>query len=214
MIEQSVTGKVTPRLGGRHSSLVPHGCFPCEGDDAWVVIAVTDDRAWRALCQVMARGDLASNPALATADGRRVVESELEAVIAEWTRGRSADDAMETLQSAGVAAGAARGLAETLLYEPHLMARGYWQEVPRAHLDFLHQPSPAFREDGTPYPIRHPAPTLGQSTREVLSRLLGVGEAELNRLEAAGVIGEAPIPATARRPRSSALIHDAAAASS
>jgi len=214
MIEQSVTGKVAPRLGSRHSSFVPHGCFPCEGDDAWVAVAVTDDDAWRALCQVMARGDLAANPALATAEGRRVVESELEAAIAEWTRGRSPDEAMEALQAAGVAAGAARGLVETLLYEPHLVARGYWQEVPRPHLDFFHQPSPAFREDGEPYPIRHPAPTLGQSTREVLSRLLGVGEAELDRLEAAGVIGEAPIPATARRPRSSALIHDAAAAAS
>jgi crotonobetainyl-CoA:carnitine CoA-transferase CaiB-like acyl-CoA transferase len=214
MIEQSVTGKVAPRLGSRHSSFVPHGCFPCDGDDAWVVIAVTDDAAWRALCQVMARGDLAANPALATAEGRRVVESELEAAISEWTRGRSSDEAMEALQAAGVAAGAARGLVETLLYEPHLMARGYWQEIPRPHLDFFHQPSPAFREDGEPYPIRHPAPTLGQSTRGVLSRLLGVGEAELDRLEATGVIGEAPIPATARRPRSSSLIHDAAAAPS
>ncbi|HTX48707.1 MAG TPA: CoA transferase, partial [Caulobacteraceae bacterium] len=181
MIEQSVTGRVAPRLGSRHSRFAPHGCFPCDGDDAWVVIAVTNDGAWRALCEVMERGDLAANPALATAAGRRAVESELEAAITGWTRGRSPDEAMEALQAAGVAAGAARGLVETLLYEPHLLARGYWQEVPRPHLDFFHQPSPAFREDGTPYPIRLPAPTLGQSTREVLRRLLGVAEAELDR---------------------------------
>ena len=66
-------------------------------------------------------------------------------------------------------------------------------------------------EDGEPYPIRHPAPTLGQSSREVLSRILGLTATDLDRLEAAGVTGEAPIPLTARKPRSSALIYEAAA---
>ena len=120
---------------------------------------------------------------------------------------------MEALQAAGVAAGAARGLAEMVLYEPQLMARGYWQEVERPHMDGLfQQPSPAFREDGAPYPIRRPAPTLGQSSREVLGRILGLSAAELDKLEADAVIGEAPIPSSARKPRSSALIHEAAAA--
>ena len=119
---------------------------------------------------------------------------------------------MEALQAAGVAAGAARGLTEILLFEPHLMARGYWQEVERPHMDFPQQPSPAFREEGRPYPIRLAAPTLGQSSREVLGRILGLSSAELDRLEAAAIIGEAPIPLSQRRPRSSALIHAAASA--
>jgi len=211
MIEQSVTGKAAPRVGNRHPVFTPHGCFPCDGHDAWIVIAVTDDGAWRALCRVMERDDLAGNPAYATAAGRRAAEDGLEAEIAAWTRTLSPDDAMESLQAAAVACGVARGLAETLLYEPHLMARGYWQDVERPHLDFFQQPSPAFREDGRPYPIRRPAPTLGQSTREVLSRILDLSAAELDRLEAANVIGEAPIPLSQRRPRSSALIHEAAA---
>jgi crotonobetainyl-CoA:carnitine CoA-transferase CaiB-like acyl-CoA transferase len=116
------------------------------------------------------------------------------------------------LQAAGVAAGAARGLVEMVLYEPHLMARGYWQEVERPHMDFPQQPSPAFREEGRPYPIRRHAPTLGQSTREVLNRILRVDGAELDRLEADAIIGESPIPLSQRKPRSSALIHAAAGA--
>jgi crotonobetainyl-CoA:carnitine CoA-transferase CaiB-like acyl-CoA transferase len=210
LIEQAVSGQVSPRTGNRHPQFVPHGCFPCEDHDAWVVIAVTSDAAWRALCGVIGRADLAADPALATADGRRGREDALEAAIAAWTRGRSPDDAMEALQAAGVAAGAARGLTEVLLYEPHLTARGYWQEVARPHMDFPQQPSPAFREEGSAYPIRRAAPTLGQSSREVLSRLAGVSDAELDRLEAVAIIGEAPIPLSQRKPRSSALIHAAA----
>jgi crotonobetainyl-CoA:carnitine CoA-transferase CaiB-like acyl-CoA transferase len=211
LIEQSITGNVLPRTGNRHRTFVPHGCFACDGHDAWVVIAVTDDDAWRALCRAIERPDLAADPALATAAGRRDVEAELEAAITAWTRTRSPDEAMETLQAAGVAAGAARGLTEVLLYEPHLMARGYWQEVERPHMDWFQQPSPVFREEGRPYPIRLPAPTLGQSSREVLSGILGLAPAEIDRLEAAGVIGEAPIPTGQRKPRSSALLHAATA---
>ncbi len=211
LIEQSVTGRVAPRTGNRHQTHVPHGVFPCDAHDGWVVVAVTDDAAWRALCRVIERPDLGGDPALATATGRRAREAELEAAIADWTRARSPDEAMEALQAAGVAAGVARGAVETLLYEPHLMARGVWQEVERPHVEFLQQPSPVFREEGAPYPIRRPAPTLGQSSRDVLSRILGLARGEIDRLEAAGVIGEAPIPLSQRRPRSSALIHEAAA---
>jgi crotonobetainyl-CoA:carnitine CoA-transferase CaiB-like acyl-CoA transferase len=211
LIEQSVTGQVAPRTGNRHRAHAPHGCFSCEGDDAWVVIAVTDDKAWQALCRVIERPDLAADAALASAAGRRAAQDALEAAIGAWTTTRSPDAAMEALQAAGVAAGAARGLAEVVLYEPHLMARGYWQEVERPHLEWRQQPSPVFREEGRPYPIRRPAPTLGQSSREVLTRLLGLAPGDLDRLEAAGVIGETPIPAGQRKPRSSALLHEAAA---
>ena len=210
LIEQAVTGKVGPKTGNRHPVYTPHGCFPCDGHDAWVVIAVTDDAAWRALCGVMERPDLGADPGFAAVIGRRAREDELEAAISAWTRQRSPDEAMEALQAAGVAAGAARGATETLLYEPHLMARGHWQEVARPHMDFPQQPSPVFREEGQPYPIRRPAPTLGQSSCEVLSRILGLAPAELDRLERAGVIGEAPIPTHQRRPRSAAQLHDAA----
>ena len=211
LIAQAVSGSAAPKMGNRHPAYVPHGCFACDGHDAWVVVAVTDDDAWRALCRVIERPDLAADPALATAAGRRAAEPALEAAITAWTTARSPDEAMEALQAAGVAAGAARGLAEIVLYEPHLMARGYWQEIERPHTDWLQQPSPVFREDGRPYPIRRPAPTLGEASREVLTRLLGLTPAELDSLEAAGVIGETPIPARQRKPRSSAALHEAAA---
>ncbi len=210
LIEQSVTGQTPPRTGNRHPHFTPHGCFPCDAPDSWVVIAVTSDAAWQALCGVIGRADLAADASLAAAEGRRAREDELEAAIAAWTRERSPDEAMAALQARGVAAGAARGLSEMVLYEPQLMARGYWQEVERPHMDFPQQPSPAFREEGEPYPIRRHAPTLGQSSREVLGRILGVEAAELDRLEADAIIGEAPIPLSQRKPRSSALIHAAA----
>jgi crotonobetainyl-CoA:carnitine CoA-transferase CaiB-like acyl-CoA transferase len=116
---------------------------------------------------------------------------------------------MSSLQAHGVAAGVVRGLREIMLDEPNLNARGFWQQIDRPFLGPHLQESPVFREEGRPYPIRSPAPTLGQSSREVLTRLLGLDPAELDRLETARIIGEAPIPMSDRAPRSAAALRTA-----
>ena len=58
-----------------------------------------------------------------------------------------------------------------------------------------------FREAGRPYPVREPAPTLGQHTHAVLRELLGMDESEIAALEAAGVIGTHPAPSRRRTAR-------------
>jgi crotonobetainyl-CoA:carnitine CoA-transferase CaiB-like acyl-CoA transferase len=210
VIEQSINGTVAPRRGNRHPWMTPHGCFRCAGGDAWVVVAVTGDQAWPALARTIGRPDLASDPSLATAEGRRLREDDLEAAIEAWTSARSPDEAMTALQAQGVAAGAVRGLCEVMETEPQLTARGFWQRIDRPFMGPHLQSSPVFREEGRVYPIRTPAPTLGQSTREVLARLLELSDAELDRLEDDRIIGEAPVPMSERAPRSAAALREAA----
>jgi crotonobetainyl-CoA:carnitine CoA-transferase CaiB-like acyl-CoA transferase len=50
-----------------------------------------------------------------------------------------------------------------------------------------------FRWSGIDRWIRFPAPTLGQHNHEVLSSILGLDEAEIERLEDQGVIGTRPV---------------------
>ena len=200
IIEQSANGTVAPRLGGRHAAYVPHGCFPCDGEEAWVQVAVTDDAMWRGLCEAIGRTDLADDASLVHAAGRRAREDEIEAAIAAWTRRHGAEDAMVALQRHGVAAGIARPPLD-LLEDPHLVARGFWQWIERPFVGRHAQPSPAYREHGAPYPIERPAPTLGQHNEEVLRGLLGVSDAEIRRLTSAGVIGTQAVPPNLRKAR-------------
>src|SRR3954452_22024748 len=62
IIEQSATGKTSPRIGNRHPLHAPNGCFPCLGEDQWITLAVRSDAEWQSLCGVMRRGDLAADP--------------------------------------------------------------------------------------------------------------------------------------------------------
>jgi len=201
LLAQSATGAPGPRLGNRHPWHVPQGCFPCAGEDTWLVIAVTEDAAWRALCRIIGREDLGANPALATAAGRRAQENALEAAIAAWTRGQDADAAMAALQAAGVAAGVCRHPA-AIPADAQIAARGVFQQTRRAYVGEHLQLSAPFRpQGGPPLPVRRPAPTLGEDNAAVLCGLLGLSVAKLNRLAAAGVIGTEATPVSARRAR-------------
>ncbi|MBR0662957.1 CoA transferase [Roseomonas hellenica] len=200
IVAQSATGSPGPRFGNRHPAQVPHGCFPCAAD-GWIAVAVTDDATWQGLCRAIGRPELAADPALSTAAGRRQREAALEAALSDWTRRRTADGAMAALQAEGVAAGALRW-PTGLYHDPHLRARGFWQPIDRAFLGPHAQPSAPFREAGRgPYAVRRPAPTLGEDNAAVLGGQLGLSPAELARLEAAGIIGTEAVPVTARKTR-------------
>ena len=200
VMEQSANGRAMPRAGNRHPRFVPHGIFPSAGTDKWLSIGVTGDAMWPALAKVIGLDE----PALATAAGRRAQEDRIETSISAWTRQRPADEAMELLQKAGVAAGVVRHPFD-LIGDPHLEARGFWQWIDRAFVGRHPQPSPPYRHDAGPLPgplpVRRPAGTLGECNEEVLGGVLGLGRAELERLARDGVIGTEALPPNQRKAR-------------
>ncbi|WP_454712078.1 CoA transferase [Cupriavidus nantongensis] len=196
MLEQSARGTVSPRQGNRHPLHTPHGCFRCAGDDGWIVLTVTD-ADWPALCRALDRADLAADPRLAHASGRRAEEDRIEQAIKSWCADRDAETAMELLQSAGVAAGVVRPMSQ-VLQDIHLRARGFWREVERAHIGRYTASTAWFRTGPQPLPIRHVAPTLGEHTEAVLSGVLGLSAEQIASLERQGITGTVAKPRQAR----------------
>ena len=197
MIAQSALGDPGPRRGNRHPMMAPHGAFPC-ADKGWIAIAITDDGAWSRLCRLLGRGDLA----VLELEARRAREDELEAVLAQWTRGQDADAAMLAMQALGIAAGVVRW-PTGLRTDAHLAARGFWQEAERPFLGVHRLPSAPFRPlRGAPLPITRPAPTLGQENSAILGGLLGLDAARIAALAAEQIIGTEAVPAAERKPRS------------
>ena len=72
--------------------------------------------------------------------------------------------------------------------DPHLKARGFFEEVTHPTAGRLTYPGAPYRHSGTPWRIRRAAPTPGQHNREVYGDELGVAESELRALQSEGVI--------------------------
>lgn len=193
MVARSAGGEA-PRYGRRHPDHVPHGTFRCAGEDAWIQVAVPDDAAWLRLCRAIERSDLAADPSLRTAAGRRAREDEIEDALSTWCGTRIPDEAMGALQADGVPAGVLRSPYE-MLTDPHLAVRGFLQELDRPFLGRHPQASIPVRQDGDgPVPIRSVAPTLGRDNREIFRDLLGLSNREIDALEADGLIGTELLP--------------------
>ena len=113
--------------------------------------------------------------------------------LACWAGGRALDDVVVELVGRGIPA-AAVGEAFGLLDNPQLLARGAVEPIDTPRQGRHRTISLPFRFASRTGPwIRSPAPTLGQHNRAVLVDLLGLGDAELERIQRKQVIGTRPL---------------------
>lgn len=191
IIEQSMNGKVPKRHGNGHPVHSPHGVFPCQGDDRWVIITITNTKEWRGLCREMDRPDLSEDKGLDTSAGRRAREKEINEIIRGWTSELDPQTIMFKLQENGVPAAPVHP-PYTLMEEPHLYERGTWEWLDRAYVDMQPQTRPLYHISKGLRGIETPAPCLGEHNEEILGGLLGLSKEELALLEEKGIIGTVP----------------------
>jgi crotonobetainyl-CoA:carnitine CoA-transferase CaiB-like acyl-CoA transferase len=180
-VELALSGTGLGRQGNRREGFAPHDAYPCRGADAWVAIAVPDDAAWQRMCDAMGRAELAADSRFADRNARQQNIAALDRAVATWTRQRSPADIARVLNSHRVAASVVNGVDE-LLADEHLRERGLFRVVEHGVLGSQQVIGPPWRaDDGVHVPLRA-APMLGEHTREVLSRWLGMPEAEIDDL--------------------------------
>jgi len=193
IMDYTMNGRVTPRMGNRHPSMAPHGVYRCKGDDSWVTIAVGSDEEWRSLARVMGDPAWTKDERFSTVLGRLEHQDELDELIREWTKERDHYDVMHLLQKAGVAAGAALDPREVLL-DPQLRARDFFAVIDQPLVGKRPQPrqlaAKFSKASGGPL---GPAPRLGEHNEYVLGELLHMSKEEIATLEEEKIIGTAPV---------------------
>ena len=193
LLDFAFNGRRTRRLGNRHETRSPHGCYPCRGKDQWVVIAVRDDAEWQALCGAMGMPELAGDARFANPVDRHRNQDDLDAIVSQWTSAREKYAVMDALQRVGVPAGPVLD-GRDLLRDPHFRARGYFESVahhPETELGRQEYVSRGWRMSGNDVHIPKPAPMLGEDNQYVLSQVLGLSDGEIAELEAADAVGQA-----------------------
>jgi crotonobetainyl-CoA:carnitine CoA-transferase CaiB-like acyl-CoA transferase len=190
-VEYSAYGRLLEREGNRAPRAAPQGLYACQGTEQWLALSVADDEQWAALVDVLGHPGWSADPALATHAGRRSSQDRLDAELAEWAAGQELEPTVERLVAAGVPAAPAVDPRATAAH-PQFVARGFCETLDHPVAGSHPIPGMPFRYSTVPRWLRMPAPTLGQHNREILSGVLGLSDAEIDALEAEGVIGTRP----------------------
>jgi crotonobetainyl-CoA:carnitine CoA-transferase CaiB-like acyl-CoA transferase len=186
LLEHAANGTVPTRDANHDRVAVPHGVYPSQGDDRWVALSIWDGAEWERFRQVLGDPVWARDAALASADGRRAREAELDLRIGEWTRKRTREEAVAALRARGLRAAPVESVGE-LFEDPQLAHRGVWRRAPHAGLGEVGLMAPPFSLSVTPARADRAGPMLGEHNEDVFKGLLGLSVDEYASLAADGV---------------------------
>lgn len=176
------------RLGNAHPNIVPYQVF--KSADGHIVLAIGNDSQFRTFCEFAGAPELAADPKFATNDAR--VRNRVEAVakIQEIIVKQPSQYWLRELEKLKIGCGPINTLDEVFA-DPQVTAREMVVNmphplVPGAGAKLIASP---LRLSETPVEYRHHPPLLGEHTDEVLAEKLGLDDAALAELRAAGTIG-------------------------
>jgi len=173
------------RRGNQHPSIVPYEVFRAR--DAYLTLGVANNSLWEKTCRALGREDLARDPRFDTEANRVTHRDTLIPMLNDLFSARPAEEWLVRLDQAGVPAGKIKSVAEVCESE-HLKARGMVVKLPHPKAGAITVMGVPVRLHDTPGAATVPPPLLGQHTEEILTRLLRIPKAEVEKLRAAGAV--------------------------
>jgi benzylsuccinate CoA-transferase BbsF subunit len=185
ILDYTVNGNEWDAMGYKEilaEPYAPYGCYPCFGEDNWIIIACAGDAEWRSMVALIGRSSWAADDSFATHRGRKEHRDELDRKLAEWTRKYTAKQLFRILQDSGVAAGIPSS-GEDLFHDIHLRARGHIVETQA-------QPWGKITHHGLPgipslsvASAARPAPWIGAHNDQVFGEILGLSSETIAELK-------------------------------
>lgn len=181
------TGKVPPRAGNRQAGLssAPYNAF--ETTDGYVAVHVVTEDHWVNLLKAMGREDLRDDPRFKTHPDRAAHMEETEAVVTAWTRTMDKATVVATCKRYKIPSAPVRNALE-VMEDRHMHERGMLERVTHPELGPVILPNSPLRLHGADRVPTAPSPNIGQHNLEIYGDWLGLGEAGVAELRAAGAI--------------------------
>ncbi|WP_158746882.1 CaiB/BaiF CoA-transferase family protein [Acidisphaera sp. L21] len=180
-----VGGMVPKRMGNTHPNVVGYQVFAVA--DGFLALAIGNDAQFRRCCRAMGLQSLADNPDYSTNAGRAAHRKTVIDTMAARFMQQERNTWLDLIEAADVPCAPINNV-DQVFADPQAQARGIRVEMPHATGSVSLVASP-LRMSGTPVQYNSGPPQLGQHTDHVLSAL-GLDEAQLQALHAAGVIGK------------------------
>lgn len=181
-------GQVPRPMGTAYRSLLPYQTFHTNTRD--IAIAVGSEKLWKDFCPAIGCPELTDDPRYRTNQDRRANRAALLERLQEVFLTKSYEEWEPILLGRGIPMGAINDLAQVVEH-PQVKARGSLVQVEHPRLGKVTVVGPAARLSETPAAVRTASPLMGQHTDEVMKELLGLSEAQIAELRAAGAFGPA-----------------------
>jgi benzylsuccinate CoA-transferase BbsF subunit len=186
ILDYDANQRLLERNGNKLPYAAPHGVYRCKGDDRWVAIAVFTDEEWESFCRVIGNPDWTRDARFGTLGDRVRNSDELDALVNEWTVRFTAEQVMERLQAAGVAAGLVAD-GKDLAEDPQLNYYGYFQERDHPYVGrHRHYHPPTFTLSEADPEVTAPV-LIGEHTEYIATKILGLSDEEFVQLLQEGV---------------------------
>ena len=185
--EYDKVGFIRQPSGTGLANVSPSNIFPTK-DEKWVVIAANLDAMFKRLCDAMEQPELADDPRYSTHQVRGENCDELDARIADWTRGFTAAELDVRLDEHGVVSGPIYSI-EDIANDPHFQARDMIQRYQDDDLGDIAVPGfvPVLSETKSEIAWLGSS-EVGAHNEEIYCGLLGMTQTELQELKNDGII--------------------------
>jgi crotonobetainyl-CoA:carnitine CoA-transferase CaiB-like acyl-CoA transferase len=165
-----IAGREPQPLGNENGTASPSGTFAT--GDGLLNIAANKQEQFEAVCRVVGRPELITDPRFAQRQGRLQHRYELKALLEEAMAGKSAEQWWALLNAQGVPAGPVYTVPQALAH-PQVATRGMvgtFENVPGVGRD-IRVVRTGIKLDGVAPKVDTPPPTLGQHTDAILAEL-------------------------------------------
>jgi crotonobetainyl-CoA:carnitine CoA-transferase CaiB-like acyl-CoA transferase len=181
-----VGGKAPKRLGNAHPNIVPYQTFATA--DGFIIIAVGNERQFREYTKIAGVPGIADDPRFLTNRDRVENRDALIALLSPPMTRRTTAEWIDALEAAAVPCGPINTI-DQVFADPQVKARGLSVALTRE--DGTPTPGVAnpVRFSATPVEYAKAAPPLGDATKDVLTRVLGLSSEDIARLRDSASIG-------------------------
>ncbi len=184
--EYAASGYVRDRSGSILPGIAPSNVYPTR--DGEYLIGANQDTVFGRLCTAMGRPELAKDPRYVDHISRGRNQTELDNLIADWTRTLTIDEVEALMIEYGVPAGKLYR-PQDMIDDPHFQAREALIDVPSERWGSVKMQNVFPKLSKTPGGVRRAAPaTVGQDNDQVYGDVLGMSGDEVAALTARGVI--------------------------
>jgi benzylsuccinate CoA-transferase BbsF subunit len=184
LLDYDVNKRIAGRCGNSSPDAALHHVFRCKGKERWCAICVFNDEEWSGFTKALGDPPWTKDNKFSTFTKRKKNEQELNQLVEEWTRERSAEDVMHLMQHYGVPAGVVNN-GEDLDRDPQLKHSKYYSKRHHPVMGEVKYAQHSIDLPKFPQNIWR-SPCLGEHTAYVCKEIIGMNDMEYNEHIKAG----------------------------